>query len=63
MVRIGVRVYTCPASTSNSHSYLLGSFRGGLTEPLEHLTFDEIRVPFEYFRVLIELKQDKLVFG
>ena len=36
-------------------------FRGGLTEPLEQLQFDEVKIAFEYFRTLVELKHDKFM--
>jgi hypothetical protein len=58
MVRYAVSIYTFPALPSKGHSFLLGNYHGGLTDVLQELDFNELRITFSRLRPLIEQKND-----
>ena len=58
MVRYAVSVYTFPTPSSKGHSFLLGNYHGGLTEILQDIDFNELRITFARLRPLIEQKND-----
>ena len=58
MVRYAVSIYTFPTPASKGHSFLLGNYHGGLTEILQEIDFNELRITFARLRPLIEQKND-----